>query len=184
VRGSCPLREERRGRLAGPGDGGWAVCRGPTGIASPRTNVLPWCLPVKHFPNEFSNPVTGPSGAPGGRSSPFTGRHCKHRASSGHSRAVPLQRGRAEPCESAYGAIRTIERFGSLRVPAWHDRAAGGVRSIPRSGHLSGHAGTATSPLSQEKWVVLRMAVRSRADKLMVKKRRCHQRSTMRPVDP
>lgn len=47
--------EDLRGRLAGPEDGGWAVYPVPAGIAAPRTNVLLECLPVKCFPNEFSD---------------------------------------------------------------------------------------------------------------------------------
>jgi hypothetical protein len=34
----------------------------PAGSAVPRTNVLPWCLHVKQFQNEFSDPAGGIAG--------------------------------------------------------------------------------------------------------------------------
>jgi hypothetical protein len=49
--------------MVGSGEGGWVALRVPAGIASPRTNVLPRCLPVNRFSNVFSDLPSAVSGA-------------------------------------------------------------------------------------------------------------------------
>ena len=123
---SIPIRHgERLRRVAvratgGSGGGGWVAVRAPAGIASPRTNVLPRCLPVNRFSNEFSDLPSAVSGA--GRLVVAIRGKKSHRTCHGAPIPAPAHETRGGgSCEPVYQTLRVNRSSGLLSVSIWHE---------------------------------------------------------------